>query len=49
MQRLSENYSENVKYFDRTFRVDENFDVLQKKVVFFVKKLLIFMKRRAII
>ena len=32
MQRLSGDYSENVKYFDKTFRVDENFDVLQKKL-----------------
>ncbi len=32
MRRLSENYSENVAWLDKTLRVSENFDVLSKKL-----------------
>ncbi len=33
MQRLGENYAENVAFMDRTLRVDKSFDVLKKRLV----------------
>ncbi len=34
MRKLGENYSENVKAFDRILRVDESFDLIKKRLVF---------------